>query len=138
MDRILRPGVTRFAITFIALKSLHDHKHDLQALVTRRKHSLEGQVHWGGSSCKRHSSDFNFNSLTDATCNGLSLSLSLNHSSPKAYQVLAIPENPTLKSPPRGSQGDFTSSSLMAETTKLCILALGTFPGNLSSKELEV
>ncbi|RVW13366.1 hypothetical protein CK203_095744 [Vitis vinifera] len=25
----------------------------------------------------------------------------------------------------------------MAETTKLCILALGTFPGNLSSKELE-
>ncbi|RVW24462.1 hypothetical protein CK203_082141 [Vitis vinifera] len=31
---ILRPGVTRFATTFIALKSLHDHKHDLQALVT--------------------------------------------------------------------------------------------------------
>ncbi|RVX20829.1 hypothetical protein CK203_002379 [Vitis vinifera] len=26
----------------------------------------------------------------------------------------------------------------MAETTKLCILALGTFPGNLSSKELKV
>ncbi|RVW30561.1 hypothetical protein CK203_086046 [Vitis vinifera] len=25
----------------------------------------------------------------------------------------------------------------MAETTKLCILALGTFPGNLSSKELK-
>ena len=33
---ILRPGVTRFATTFIALKSLHDHKHDLQALVTNR------------------------------------------------------------------------------------------------------
>ncbi|RVW23325.1 hypothetical protein CK203_100932 [Vitis vinifera] len=57
--------------------------------------------------------------------------------SPKAYQVLAILENPTLKSPPRGSQGDFTSSSLLAKTTELCILALGTFPGNLSSKELE-
>lgn len=27
-------GLTRLAITFIALKSLHDHKHDLQALVT--------------------------------------------------------------------------------------------------------
>ena len=33
---ILRPGATRFATTFIALKSLHDHKHDLQALVTRK------------------------------------------------------------------------------------------------------
>ena len=33
---ILRPGVTRFATTFIALKSLHDHKHDLQALVTSK------------------------------------------------------------------------------------------------------
>ncbi|GKU92834.1 hypothetical protein SLEP1_g6507 [Rubroshorea leprosula] len=31
---IIRPGPTRFATTFIALKSLHDHKHDLQALVT--------------------------------------------------------------------------------------------------------
>ncbi|RVW34463.1 hypothetical protein CK203_081376 [Vitis vinifera] len=29
---ILRLGATRFATTFIALKSLHDHKHDLQAL----------------------------------------------------------------------------------------------------------
>ncbi|RVW76312.1 Gag-Pol polyprotein [Vitis vinifera] len=66
------------------------------------------KVHWGGSSCKRHSSGqmvpflaleiqhlvnsltgvvqippsirFHFNSLTDATCNGLSLSLSRNHS----------------------------------------------------------
>ncbi|RVW53306.1 hypothetical protein CK203_088523 [Vitis vinifera] len=65
-------------------------------------------VHWGGSSCKRHSSGqmvpflaleiqhivnsltgaaqihpsirFHFNSLTDATCNGLSFSPSLNHS----------------------------------------------------------
>ena len=26
---ILRPSATRFAITFITLKSLHDHKHDL-------------------------------------------------------------------------------------------------------------
>eukprot|EP00261_Vitis_vinifera_P020257 XP_010651036.1 PREDICTED: uncharacterized protein LOC104879551 [Vitis vinifera] len=33
--KILRPGATRFATTFIALKSLHDHKHDLQALVTK-------------------------------------------------------------------------------------------------------
>ncbi|RVW29070.1 hypothetical protein CK203_091604 [Vitis vinifera] len=57
--------------------------------------------------------------------------------SPKAYQVLAILENPTLKSPPRGSQGDFTSSSLLAKTIELCTLALGTFPDNLSSKELE-
>ena len=30
---ILRPSATHFATTFIALKSLHDHKHDLQALV---------------------------------------------------------------------------------------------------------
>ncbi|KAL6335902.1 hypothetical protein AAG906_003527 [Vitis piasezkii] len=34
--KILRPGATRFATTFIALKSLHDHKHDLQALVTSK------------------------------------------------------------------------------------------------------
>ncbi|KAL6334947.1 hypothetical protein AAG906_023752 [Vitis piasezkii] len=33
---ILRPSATRFAATFIALKSLHDHKHDLQALVTSK------------------------------------------------------------------------------------------------------
>ena len=33
---ILQPGATRFATTFIALKSLHDHKHDLHALMTRR------------------------------------------------------------------------------------------------------
>ncbi|RVW45387.1 hypothetical protein CK203_107369 [Vitis vinifera] len=38
---ILRPGATRFATTFITLKSLHDHKHDLQALVTK---SSERQV----------------------------------------------------------------------------------------------
>ncbi|XP_027102739.2 uncharacterized protein [Coffea arabica] len=31
---IIRPGETRFATTFIALKSLHDHKDSLQALVT--------------------------------------------------------------------------------------------------------
>ncbi|RVW22706.1 Transposon Tf2-2 polyprotein [Vitis vinifera] len=34
--KILRPGATCFATTFIALKSLHDHKHDLQALVTSK------------------------------------------------------------------------------------------------------
>ena len=33
---ILQPGATLFATTFIALKSLHDHKHDLQALVTSK------------------------------------------------------------------------------------------------------
>ncbi|XP_028782171.1 uncharacterized protein LOC114738298 [Neltuma alba] len=33
---IIRPGPTRFATTFIALKSLLDHKHDLQALVTSK------------------------------------------------------------------------------------------------------
>ena len=33
---ILRLSATRFATTFIALKSLHDHKHDLQALVTSK------------------------------------------------------------------------------------------------------
>ncbi|XP_054797523.1 uncharacterized protein LOC129302636 [Prosopis cineraria] len=33
---IIRPGVTRFATTFIALKSIHEHKHDLQALVTSK------------------------------------------------------------------------------------------------------
>ncbi|KAL6335953.1 hypothetical protein AAG906_003578 [Vitis piasezkii] len=35
MDEI-HDGATRFATTFIALKSLHDHKHDLQALVTSK------------------------------------------------------------------------------------------------------
>ena len=34
--KILQPGVTRFATAFIALKSLQDHKHDLQALVTSK------------------------------------------------------------------------------------------------------
>ena len=34
--KILRLGATRFATTFIALKSLHDHKHDLQALGTSK------------------------------------------------------------------------------------------------------
>ena len=33
---ILRSGATCFTTTFIALKSLHDHKHDLQALVTSK------------------------------------------------------------------------------------------------------
>ena len=36
------------------------------------------------------------------------------------------------------SPKDHTYSSFMAETTKLLILPLGTFPGNLSSKELKV
>ncbi|GKV24229.1 hypothetical protein SLEP1_g33864 [Rubroshorea leprosula] len=31
---IIRPGPTCFATTFIALKSIHEHRHDLQALVT--------------------------------------------------------------------------------------------------------
>ncbi|GAU51453.1 hypothetical protein TSUD_413500 [Trifolium subterraneum] len=30
---IVRPGLTRFATTFITLKSMYDHKHDLQALM---------------------------------------------------------------------------------------------------------
>ena len=32
----LRPSATHFATKFIALKSLHDHKHDLQALLTSK------------------------------------------------------------------------------------------------------
>ena len=34
---IIRPGDTRFATTFIALKSLFDHKDDLQAMVTSQE-----------------------------------------------------------------------------------------------------
>ncbi|KAK8944978.1 hypothetical protein KSP39_PZI008321 [Platanthera zijinensis] len=33
---IVRPGATRFATTFITLKSIFEHKHDLQALVTSK------------------------------------------------------------------------------------------------------
>ncbi|XP_031251742.1 uncharacterized protein LOC116109659 [Pistacia vera] len=33
---IIRSGAPRFATTFIALRSLHEHKHDLQAMVTDR------------------------------------------------------------------------------------------------------
>ncbi|XP_038725531.1 uncharacterized protein LOC120016699 [Tripterygium wilfordii] len=33
---IIRPAATRFATTFIALDSLHEHLHDLQALVTSK------------------------------------------------------------------------------------------------------
>jgi len=33
---IVRPGPTRFATTFIALKSIHEHRHDLQALATSK------------------------------------------------------------------------------------------------------
>ncbi|PKA66545.1 hypothetical protein AXF42_Ash003199 [Apostasia shenzhenica] len=36
---IVRPGATRFATTFITLKSVCDHKHDLQALVTSKYYS---------------------------------------------------------------------------------------------------
>ena len=32
--KIIRPGATRFGTAFITLKSLCDHKHDLQAMVT--------------------------------------------------------------------------------------------------------
>lgn len=32
--KIIRPGPTRFATTFIALNSIHQHQHDLQILVT--------------------------------------------------------------------------------------------------------
>ncbi|XP_031284355.1 uncharacterized protein LOC116143078 [Pistacia vera] len=31
---IVRPGATHFTTTFIAMRSLHEHKHDLQAMVT--------------------------------------------------------------------------------------------------------
>ena len=41
---ILRPGETRFATTFIALKSLHEHQRDLQALVVSADF-----VSWSGS-----------------------------------------------------------------------------------------
>ena len=37
---ILRPGETRFATTFIALKSIYDHKSDLQPMVTSKVHKL--------------------------------------------------------------------------------------------------
>ena len=33
---ILQPSATHFATAFIAVKSLHDHKHDLQALLTSK------------------------------------------------------------------------------------------------------
>ncbi|KAL6312733.1 hypothetical protein AAG906_015145 [Vitis piasezkii] len=49
--------------------------------------------------------------------------------SPKAYQVLALLENPTQVTYRRlAGKLDFTSSSLLTKTTKLCILALGTSP----------
>ncbi|XP_028057314.1 uncharacterized protein LOC114261278 [Camellia sinensis] len=34
---IVRPGATRFATTFLALHSIHEHMHDLQALVTSKE-----------------------------------------------------------------------------------------------------
>ncbi|XP_039126919.1 uncharacterized protein LOC120263064 [Dioscorea cayenensis subsp. rotundata] len=45
---ILRPGDTRFATTFIALKSLYDHKSDLQAMVNSRDF-----LGWNGSKTKK-------------------------------------------------------------------------------------
>ncbi|XP_054808627.1 uncharacterized protein LOC129310731 [Prosopis cineraria] len=33
---IIQPGATRFATTFIALKSIYEHKHDIQALITSK------------------------------------------------------------------------------------------------------
>ncbi|KAL6324791.1 hypothetical protein AAG906_018318 [Vitis piasezkii] len=58
------------------------------------------------------------------------------------YQSNPSMEN-WIMSPTKGSQGKLVhfhgwkSLALPTKTTKLCILALGTFPGNLSSKELE-
>ncbi|KAE8719669.1 peroxisome bioproteinsis protein 12 [Hibiscus syriacus] len=37
---IVHPGVTRFATTFITLKSIFDHKHDLQALVVDKHFTI--------------------------------------------------------------------------------------------------
>ena len=37
---IVRPGVTRFATTFITLNNIYDHKHDLQALVVDKYFTL--------------------------------------------------------------------------------------------------
>ena len=34
--QILQPSATRFATKFITIKRLHDHKHDLQVLVTSK------------------------------------------------------------------------------------------------------
>ncbi|KAD3640236.1 hypothetical protein E3N88_29459 [Mikania micrantha] len=40
---IIRPGATRFGISFIALKSLYDHKSDLQAMILDKlSHNTEG------------------------------------------------------------------------------------------------
>ena len=50
--KILRPGATYFATTFIALKSIHDHKHDLQALVTS-KFFVDSR--YSRDSCESHS-----------------------------------------------------------------------------------
>ncbi|PKA46753.1 hypothetical protein AXF42_Ash015647 [Apostasia shenzhenica] len=46
--KIIRPGPTRFATTFIALKSIYDHYHELQTMVTSRGFNL-----WSGSKSKR-------------------------------------------------------------------------------------
>ena len=52
--KILRPGATCFATTFIALKSLHDHKHDLQALVTSKVFVDSRYSRDNKSSCNFH------------------------------------------------------------------------------------
>ena len=55
------------------------------------------------------------------------------------YQVLAqvTPRRFKLTKNIKTSPKDHTYSSFMAETTKLLIHALGTFPDNLNSKELK-
>ncbi|KAL6315034.1 hypothetical protein AAG906_030874 [Vitis piasezkii] len=84
-------------------------------------------VHWGGFSCKRHSSGQMVHILA----------LEIQHI------VNSLTENPTSSHLPRLARGKLVhfhgwkSLALSTKTTKLCILTLGTFPGNLSSKELE-
>ncbi|PKA52234.1 hypothetical protein AXF42_Ash010130 [Apostasia shenzhenica] len=46
--KIIRPGPTRFATTFIALKSIYDRYHELQTMVTSKEFNL-----WSGSKSKR-------------------------------------------------------------------------------------
>ncbi|RVW86278.1 hypothetical protein CK203_043219 [Vitis vinifera] len=79
---------------------------------------------------------FHFNSLTDTTCNGSCLSQHL----PFRKSYLEV----TYQRLARGKLVHFHGwkslalpSVGLAKTTELCILALGTSPGNLSSKELE-
>ena len=48
--------------------------------------------------------------------------------SPKAYQVLAILDNPTFKPPPRGSQ-EITNESLWIESKSLPSVGPGDYKG---------